>query len=67
MFCAVPLALALATLHEVEHGRDTLVQGKEPKISRAAVLQIFAETAAAIDDDERVGALLDLCESGEYR
>jgi farnesyl-diphosphate farnesyltransferase len=67
MFCAVPLALALATLHEVEFGDQALSVGEEPKISRGAVLAIFAEAAAAIDDDERLGKLLDRCEQGGYR
>ena len=33
-FCAVPLALAIATLREVARGEDTLVRGREPKIEQ---------------------------------
>ena len=67
MFCAVPLALALATIHEVEAGDSTLCLGQEPKISRAAVLGIFSEATEAIGDDVRLGKLLDRCGRGEYR
>ncbi len=67
LFCAVPLALALATLREVEHGTRTLLLDEEPKISRGAVLRIFSEAAVAIDDDARLEKLLDQCAAGEYR
>lgn len=50
-FCAVPLALALATLHEVETGRAT-------KVSRETVARIFQEAQSAVADDEELAALL---------
>jgi len=57
-FCAVPLLLALATLQEVESGRDTLRAGEDPKISREAVAAILHEARLAIDDSERLRRLL---------
>jgi farnesyl-diphosphate farnesyltransferase len=46
-FCAVPLALALATLREVELGDDALVPNRAPTVTRALVLQVFADAALA--------------------
>ena len=48
MFCAVPLALALATLREVERGEDALRRDREPKISRARVEAIFTDAKRAV-------------------
>ncbi|UQA55163.1 phytoene/squalene synthase family protein [Polyangium aurulentum] len=50
-FCAVPLALALATLREVERGTDCLLRGREPKIDRALVAEILAGARRAADAD----------------
>jgi nucleoside-diphosphate-sugar epimerase/phytoene/squalene synthetase len=43
LFCTVPLALALATLREVEVGTDALVPGRAPTVSRALVMAVFEE------------------------
>ncbi|MCC6524093.1 MAG: squalene/phytoene synthase family protein, partial [Polyangiaceae bacterium] len=51
MFCAVPLGLALATLHEVEQGEDSLRRGREPKLSRARVVELFAAADRAVASD----------------
>ncbi|MBI4700071.1 MAG: squalene/phytoene synthase family protein [Deltaproteobacteria bacterium] len=58
LFCAVPLALALATLAEVERGTDALVPGRSPKVSRALVAEILGEAAAAGADDEALRRML---------
>lgn len=50
-FCAVPLALALASLREVAASDDTLRPGAKPKISRQEVIELVAEIAAARGDD----------------
>lgn len=47
LFCAVPLALALRTLDEVERGPDTLAGGRSPKVSRAEVGAVL-ESAVAL-------------------
>ena len=46
-FCAVPLALALATLREIELGDDALVAGRAPTVTRALVLRVFGDAALA--------------------
>jgi len=43
LFCTVPLALALATLREVEVGTDALIPGRAPTVSRALVIAVFEE------------------------
>lgn len=50
-FCAVPLALALATLSEVERGTDVLRPGVTPKVDRATVLEVLAAARPAAGDD----------------
>jgi farnesyl-diphosphate farnesyltransferase len=52
LFCAVPLALALATLHEVENGQDTLLMGRTPKVSRDLVMQLFRDARFAIERND---------------
>jgi hydroxymethylglutaryl-CoA reductase len=47
LFCAVPLALALATLREVELGDDALRVGRAPTVSRALVMRVFEDALAA--------------------
>jgi farnesyl-diphosphate farnesyltransferase len=55
-FCAVPLALALATLKEVEEGDDTLVAGLTPKVSRETVAQVLSDAQRAVSDDQALAA-----------
>ena len=59
LFCIVPLALALATLREVETGDDTLRPGRTPKISRPAALALVAASPAAAKHEDALRALLD--------
>jgi farnesyl-diphosphate farnesyltransferase len=59
MFCAVPLALALATLDEVEKGEDTLARGATPKVTRAFVVRIFAEARSAVRSDDQLRSMFD--------
>jgi hypothetical protein len=63
----VPLGLALATLYEVEHGSDTLVKGRVPKVSREAVARIFADTTRYLDEDQALEGIFSACSRGEYR
>jgi phytoene/squalene synthetase len=56
-FCAVPLALALASLDEVEYGRDSLRAGHTPKVGRATVIATLVASALAVDSDLRLRAL----------
>ncbi|MBM4357559.1 MAG: squalene/phytoene synthase family protein [Deltaproteobacteria bacterium] len=67
LFCSVPLALALATLHEVEHGRDTLVPGRTPKVSRDVVFQIFGDAQQAIPSNDALASMLASYGSGAHR
>ncbi len=57
MFCTVPLVLALASLSEIERGRDTLQRGKTPKISREAVAQLFERARRSVGSDAALGEL----------
>lgn len=57
LFCAVPLAFALATLREVRSGDDALRVGRTPKISRALVSEVLAAASSVAGDD---AALTDL-------
>jgi farnesyl-diphosphate farnesyltransferase len=59
LFCAVPLALAQATLSEVEAGHNTLVPGRAPAVTRQTVMQTYAAVRAALGDDAALGALLE--------
>ncbi|MDC3961060.1 squalene/phytoene synthase family protein [Polyangium jinanense] len=56
-FCAVPLALAIATLREVERGEDTLVRGREPKIDKRLVAEVLAGARRAAESDSALTAL----------
>ena len=47
LFCAVPLALALGTLREVELGDDALRPGRAPAVTRAFVMAAFEAAVAA--------------------
>lgn len=58
LFCVVPLALALATLEEVGRGRDTLIVGRSPSVSRETVLAISDEAPRAVLSDEGLNRLL---------
>jgi farnesyl-diphosphate farnesyltransferase len=67
LFCTVPLALALATLHEVEAGGDTLKAGRTPKVSRGVVWQVFKDAKRAITDNQTLNWMLSHYASGAYR
>jgi farnesyl-diphosphate farnesyltransferase len=67
LFCTVPLALALATLHEVEHGSDTLVPGRTPKVSRQVVWQVFGDAQRAIASNDTLAWMLSHYASGAHR
>ncbi len=60
-FCAVPLALALASLAEVEAGHDTLRPGRVPKISREMVASLFEEITHGVADDRALSDVLQRC------
>jgi farnesyl-diphosphate farnesyltransferase len=64
LFCAVPLALALATLREVETGPDTLRAGAKPKIGRDLVGAIVEEAAASASSNDALNTLFERCLSG---
>ncbi len=70
LFCAVPLALALGTLREVELGGDALVPGRAPTVSRAFVMAVFEAAVAAAgapsrqEGDAALRALLDRARAG---
>lgn len=64
LFCTVPLALAYATLREVEDGRDTLIPGRCPAVSRALVQAVFGEALEAASDDARLRQLFEKCALG---
>ncbi|HVY46908.1 MAG TPA: hypothetical protein VHB21_13565, partial [Minicystis sp.] len=64
LFCAVPLALAFATLREIERGEATLVAGRAPAVSRALVAAVFAEASRAARDDAALDALFARCRAG---
>jgi farnesyl-diphosphate farnesyltransferase len=58
LFCTVPLALALATLEEVERSEDTLRLGRNPKVSRGAVSWILSEAQRAVTSNDRLDRFL---------
>ncbi len=47
LFCTVPLALALATLREVELGDDALLPNRAPTVTRALVMKVFEDAVTA--------------------
>ncbi len=57
LFCTVPLALALATLDEVEHGQDTLRRGRNPKVSRESVARILLDAQRAVASNDALDRL----------
>jgi farnesyl-diphosphate farnesyltransferase len=57
LFCAVPLALALATLDEVEHGQDTLHRNRNPKVSRESVARILHDAQGAVTSNDALDRL----------
>jgi squalene-hopene/tetraprenyl-beta-curcumene cyclase len=57
LFCAVPLLLALASLHVVRDGADSLVPDRAPKIGRSEVFTAVLEATAAVSDDRALAAL----------
>jgi nucleoside-diphosphate-sugar epimerase/phytoene/squalene synthetase len=64
LFCAVPLALAFATLREVEEGRDSLVRGRAPTVSHALVRAVFAAAVEGAGDDAALVTLFERCRLG---
>src|SRR5690606_25714561 len=66
MFCSVPLTLALATLHEVERGDDTLRPGRTPKVGRGVVVQVFKDSHFAIKRNDTLGWMFSYYASGAY-
>ncbi len=60
-FCGVPLALALASLAEVEAGRDTLRVGVVPKISREMVAQLFQTVMSSAGDTGSLARVFAQC------
>lgn len=59
LFCTVPLALAFASLHEVERGEDTLRPGRVPKVDRKAVAAIVDHARRAVSDDDKLACVLE--------
>lgn len=57
LFCAVPLALALATLREVEAGHDTLQPDRTPKVSREVVARVLGEAQRAVARNDRLARM----------
>jgi farnesyl-diphosphate farnesyltransferase len=48
LFCAGPLALALGTLREVEHGDDALRKDRAPTVTRTFVMRTFEQMRRAV-------------------
>ncbi len=59
LFCALPLALALATLEAIERGPDTLLRGREPRIPRPRTLALVEAARAAVESDAALARFLD--------
>jgi farnesyl-diphosphate farnesyltransferase len=70
LFCAGPLALALGTLREVEHGDDALRGDRAPTVSRAFVARTFEQMRRAVsasdqaESDRLLGELFDRARVG---
>lgn len=70
LFCSVPLALALATLREVELGEDALLPNRAPTVSRALVMKVFEDAMTATADsaqqesDQLLRSLFDRARTG---
>ena len=59
MFTLVPLALALATLKLLEEGgEDVLSPGRNPKVSRSELQEIWQLASVAAYDDDSLKAFL---------
>jgi len=58
VFCGVPLALAFATLDEIELGTAALQAQRSPRVTRATVAEVAGAVAAAADDPHEFEALL---------
>jgi len=58
-FCAVPLALALATMEEVQKSVDTVRAAHVPKISRATVAALFEQARKAVGSNSALGQMLE--------
>jgi farnesyl-diphosphate farnesyltransferase len=61
LFCTVPLALALATLRELDGSDRTLRIGTGPKLSREAVLRILEDAGRAVYSNRALEALWTSC------
>lgn len=59
LFCALPLALAFASLDEIKEGENTLYLDRVPKISRALVQEKFARVYQSIDSNEKLAEVLE--------
>jgi farnesyl-diphosphate farnesyltransferase len=70
LFCAGPLALALGTLREIEHGDDALRADAAPTVSRAFVGRTFEQMRHAVgasdqaESDRLLGELFDRARVG---
>ena len=64
LFCSVPLGLAYATLREVEDGRDALISGRAPTVSRALVQGVFGEAMSSVGNDAALRSLFERCRHG---
>jgi farnesyl-diphosphate farnesyltransferase len=62
LFCAGPLALALGTLQQIEHGYDALLPNRAPTVTQAFVGRVFAEIRAAMDAGGQLESDLRLAE-----
>lgn len=58
LFCAVPLALALGTLREVETSNDTLCPNRTPKVSREYVTRVWTEVNNTVSNNEALAKVL---------
>ena len=56
LFCTVPLALAVATLDEVERQEDTLRPGRAPTVSRETVLDVVRSAMLSSSRDQLAAA-----------
>jgi farnesyl-diphosphate farnesyltransferase len=67
LFCAVPLALALATLRELEAAAPSAGgHGGPVKVSRALVARLLADARLAVDRDDTLRWMLAYYASGAY-
>ncbi|MEM9113692.1 MAG: polyprenyl synthetase family protein [Myxococcota bacterium] len=57
-FCAVPLALALATMEEVQKSVDTVRAAQVPKVSRRTVSVLFEQARRAVGSDSALSQML---------